>query len=118
MVEIDGNQLSLEQIEAVARQNKAVTLAEKARERMLESQHWVEQIIADGRPVYGINTGFGIFADRSISPVDLAKLSRNLNIKPRSFYRGGIIYRKRPGCHADPGEYPRRRLFGGQTAPG
>ena len=78
MVEIDGNQLSLEQIEAVARQNTAVTLAEKARERMLESQHWVEQIIADGRPVYGINTGFGIFADRSISPVDLARLSRNL----------------------------------------
>ena len=36
MVEIDGNQLSLEQIEAVARQNTAVTLAEKAKERMLE----------------------------------------------------------------------------------
>jgi histidine ammonia-lyase len=40
----------------------------------------VEGIIAEDRPVYGINTGFGIFADRRISKEDAATLSRNLII--------------------------------------
>src|SRR5690606_17211723 len=30
------------------------------------------------KPVYGINTGFGIFADRQISPEDARTLNRNL----------------------------------------
>jgi histidine ammonia-lyase len=35
-------------------------------------------MVASGAPVYGINTGFGIFADQRIPPADSARLSRNL----------------------------------------
>jgi histidine ammonia-lyase len=38
----------------------------------------VENIIQTGKPVYGINTGFGIFADQLISDHETITLNRNL----------------------------------------
>ena len=38
----------------------------------------VERIVASGRPVYGINTGFGKLASVRIDANDLAKLQRNI----------------------------------------
>ncbi len=78
MIIIDGINLSIEDIIAVARANKPVAIAPNALERVTESRAWVDEIIAANKPVYGINTGFGIFSDRQISQQDAAKLSRNL----------------------------------------
>lgn len=78
MVVIDGHHLTLDEVVAVARDGAQVSLAPAARERLQQAQRWVEQIVAEGRPVYGINTGFGVFADRRISPSQSAQLSRNL----------------------------------------
>ncbi len=36
------------------------------------------EIVKKGKPVYGINTGFGIFAEKNISPEDSHWLNRNL----------------------------------------
>ena len=38
----------------------------------------VERILAQGRPIYGINTGFGKLASVRISPDDLERLQRNI----------------------------------------
>ncbi|MBF3324959.1 aromatic amino acid lyase, partial [Pseudomonas aeruginosa] len=38
----------------------------------------VENIIAEGRTAYGINTGFGLLASTRISPADLEKLQRSI----------------------------------------
>lgn len=78
MIYIDGNQLTIDQVVAVAREGEKVALKDQALKRIQESRDWVEEIILSDRPVYGINTGFGIFADRRISREDAAKLSRNL----------------------------------------
>ena len=78
MISIDGNHLSIEEVVAVARQGEQVSLAPEARQRMLQSDRWVQEIVAGGEPVYGINTGFGIFAEQRIPPGDSARLSRNL----------------------------------------
>lgn len=78
MIEIDGNSLTLEQVVEVARRGARVTLSPEARGRMARSHEWVDEIVSAATPVYGINTGFGIFADRSIPPEDSARLSRNL----------------------------------------
>jgi histidine ammonia-lyase len=78
MIQIDGNNLTIQEVVAVSRSYEKVTLAPEAFHRMEESHSWVEDIVASEQPVYGINTGFGIFADRTISPDDAAKLSRNL----------------------------------------
>jgi len=76
---LDGHSLTLEDVLAVARERRRVALAPAAREGMLASRAYVESLLApNAPPVYGINTGFGIFADRSVSPEDSARLSRNL----------------------------------------
>ena len=38
----------------------------------------MNKILETGNPVYGINTGFGIFADKSIKNEEIQKLNRNL----------------------------------------
>jgi histidine ammonia-lyase len=78
MIQIDGEQLTIPQVVAVARDGEPTLLSDRARERMLKSYDWVRSIVAAGRPVYGINTGFGIFADQPISPADSNRLTRNL----------------------------------------
>ena len=80
MIEIDGSQLTISDVIAVSRSGELVRLSDSARQRMAQSNQWVEDIIAAQRPVYGINTGFGIFADKRISPQDTARLNRNLII--------------------------------------
>lgn len=77
-VTIDGEHLTIEEIMAVARHGVKVALASTAREAMLTSRIWVEDIIARGDPVYGINTGFGIFSEKRIQAEESAELSRNL----------------------------------------
>lgn len=78
MIIIDGNQLTIEDVLKVARCGDNVKLAPTAREAMDKSYAWVRDIISEHKPVYGINTGFGIFAEQSISPQNAVKLSRNL----------------------------------------
>ncbi len=78
MIVINGNTLTIENVVAVARQRENVRLDPVARQRVVQSQGWVGEILAHNRPVYGINTGFGIFAERNISPHDAEELSRNL----------------------------------------
>ncbi len=76
---LSGHALTIADVVDVARHNRSVTLAPEARERMAASRAYVESLNRpDAPPVYGINTGFGIFANRSVSPDDSAKLSRNL----------------------------------------
>ncbi|MCW5873612.1 MAG: histidine ammonia-lyase [Anaerolineales bacterium] len=77
-IEIDGEHLSLHDIVQAAHGQAEISLASAARQRVSQSQAWVEDIIQRGKPVYGINTGFGIFADRQISPEDARTLNRNL----------------------------------------
>lgn len=75
---IEGHSLDIESVVQVARHGRPVALAPEARERMMHSRAWVDEIVQRGDPVYGINTGFGIFADRRISSSGAKTLQRNL----------------------------------------
>ena len=77
-IKIDGQQLTIEEIVSVARNGAKVVLAESARAAIHRSRKWVDRIIERGEPVYGINTGFGVFAEQQIPSEESAKLSRNL----------------------------------------
>jgi len=79
-IKIDGGSLSIKDVVAVAREGAQVELSSKAREVVQRAHEWVMAIGQKGDPVYGINTGFGIFADMKIPLEDSAKLSRNLII--------------------------------------
>ncbi len=75
---IDGESLTIEEIVRVARYKEKVKLADFAKQTIKEAHEWVEEIIERGDPVYGINTGFGIFAEKRIPAEDSTQLSRNL----------------------------------------
>src|SRR5210317_43016 len=47
-------------------------------EPVLESRRIVEHALLDGEAHYGINTGFGVLADKRISDDELAKLQTNI----------------------------------------
>ncbi|MBM3129625.1 MAG: histidine ammonia-lyase [Chloroflexi bacterium] len=76
---LDGNTLTVEDVVAIARRNARVALADAARPRINASRAWVDDLIARGAPtVYGINTGFGVFANVPIHADQSARLMRNL----------------------------------------
>lgn len=78
MISIDGHHLGIEDVVAVARNNGAVEISADGQKNIERARGWLESVLATDRPVYGINTGFGIFADRRISLKDSNQLSRNL----------------------------------------
>ncbi len=76
---LDGQSLSIENLVNVARAAQTVQLDSAALERVEACRAWVDQVVAQGNPVvYGINTGFGIFARVHVSTTDSELLSRNL----------------------------------------
>lgn len=78
MLELDGQRLTLQQIAAVARGEDQVSLADSARSRAGEARSVVERIVAEGRTVYGVNTGFGKLSDVHIDATQLSTLQLNL----------------------------------------
>ena len=78
MIILDGNTLTTNEVARAARGGEKVKLSEKAISAINDSQKRLQAIIAASKPVYGLNTGFGIFADRMISRGESRQLNRNL----------------------------------------
>ena len=66
MIGIDGQGLTLDQVARVARGGEAVRLTEAAAERVEEGWRHLRALVAEGRPVYGLTTGFGALDGRTI----------------------------------------------------
>jgi histidine ammonia-lyase len=75
---LDGQSLTLAQIEAVALHAQPVALAPQANHRIAQSRSLIESILAAGQTVYGVNTGFGKLSDVRIPDGSLAQLQTNL----------------------------------------
>ena len=78
MIELNGQPLTLQQIADIAHGREHVGLASEARTRVENARRVVEQIVAEGRTVYGVNTGFGKLSDVSIETSELRALQTNL----------------------------------------
>src|SRR3954464_14354290 len=78
MVFLDGSSLTLEQLLAIADRGETVSLADAARERVRASRAVVDRRARGDEPAYGINTGFGSFAEVKIAPDALEALQLNL----------------------------------------
>ncbi len=76
--ELNGNDLTFEQLYAVALRGEAVSLSPSAAERMNASRQVVDRLVASGTVAYGINTGFGKLASVRISPEQVRNLQVNL----------------------------------------
>jgi len=75
-----NHDISIAEVVKVARLMENVELSSDVMERIQISYERKVQIASTGRPTYGINTGFGIFADQRIEPDEIEKLNRNLVI--------------------------------------
>src|SRR5262245_15514259 len=78
MLLIDGASLSLDDIVAVARGTLQVGLSAEARTRVDRAREVVENKAAGAEAVYGVNTGFGSFAEVRIDADALDALQVNL----------------------------------------
>jgi histidine ammonia-lyase len=75
---LDGASLTLEGLESVARTRRAVALSAPARQAVARARKVVDDAVARGDVVYGVNTGFGSFADVVIPHERLQELQLNL----------------------------------------
>ncbi|MBY5944122.1 histidine ammonia-lyase [Photobacterium rosenbergii] len=77
-IEINPGKLSLKQLRHISRHKVTLSLNNIAYDDMLASTQAVEQVIAEDRVVYGINTGFGLLANTRIAVEDLETLQRSI----------------------------------------
>ncbi|MGA7110627.1 MAG: histidine ammonia-lyase [Terracidiphilus sp.] len=75
---LDGRALTLAEIESVSLHARPASIAPKAQIRVRQSRAFIEEILAAGETVYGVNTGFGKLSDVRIPPDKLAELQINL----------------------------------------
>ena len=78
MIQLSGQQLTLQQIVDIAEGREQVVLGADARARVEQARQVVQDIVTQGRTVYGVNTGFGKLSDVSIDRADLIQLQLNL----------------------------------------
>ncbi len=77
-IAIGQEPLTLAQLRTVLEGPVAVELAAEAWSDVDKGAATVAAIVAEGRTVYGVNTGFGLLANTSIAPEDLETLQKNL----------------------------------------
>lgn len=78
---LDGENLRIDDVVNVARatpEKLQVVLADSARQKVAHGRRCIEEAIASGKIHYGINTGFGAFKDKLVSPSQLKELQRNI----------------------------------------
>ena len=75
---LEPGRLTLGTLEAFARSHESVTLDPASRARLDAGAEAVRRMVAEGKPVYGINTGFGKLAQTHIAQDQLELLQRNL----------------------------------------
>ena len=75
---IDGNSLTIENIWEVAYQNREIALTDESKVSISKCRDFVDELVAEGKVVYGLTTGFGKFANITIPADKLEELQENL----------------------------------------
>src|SRR6187455_854967 len=78
LIVLTGADLTVADVEAVARHGGHAALDLHARERMQEARDVIATLVDRGEVVYGVTTGFGDLATTFIPPEDATRLQENL----------------------------------------
>src|SRR3954470_19283093 len=78
MVDLDGQSLTLDQLVSISHNFEPAQLTADARARVRAARAVVDEFTHHDDPSYGINTGFGNFAEVKIPHESLAELQLNL----------------------------------------
>ena len=77
-LELGARPLSIEDVEHVARQGAAVQLAAAARARIAAGRQRLDELLARGERIYGVNTGVGGNQGFALEPEQMQLLQHNL----------------------------------------
>lgn len=75
---VDNQTITLDVLRHAWQQPLTVSLGDNAKSRIAESNALINDVVAGGEQVYGVNTGFGQLASVRISDDELAHLQKNL----------------------------------------
>ncbi|WP_085523675.1 histidine ammonia-lyase [Tuberibacillus sp. Marseille-P3662] len=78
MMILDGHSLTLNDVKQVLFEKEKVQASDESWKRANKSRQAVENVVRDGKTVYGINTGFGKMSDVLIERDDVEDLQLNL----------------------------------------
>jgi histidine ammonia-lyase len=78
MIHLDGQSLTLDQLVAIAHESEPVAVSGSAQARVRAARAVVDEFAEHDAPTYGINTGFGNFAEVKIPHDSLSELQVNL----------------------------------------
>ncbi len=102
MITLDGNSLSVDEVDRLANGHEQVQLAPHAIAAMAASRLAVDAAIAGTQPVYALNTGVGLLANIRLEHHDLHQMQLNLvrshccgvgEPLPRAVVRGMMLIR-------------------------
>ena len=75
---INGENLTIPQVESIIRERVKVRLDEKVKERINSTQKTIKKAIDDKKVIYGVTTGFGALSGVFISKGERKQLQRNI----------------------------------------
>jgi len=78
MITINGDSLTVKQVYDVAVNREQVELSEEAVEKIRKSRDRLVAKLEEGKPIYGVNTGFGSLLNVSIPQEKIIQLQKNL----------------------------------------
>ncbi len=79
-ITLDGKSLTFSQIESFLTERSRVMVSQETIRRLKQCRRFVEKKLESHEPFYGINTGFGMLANKRISDRDMELLQENLII--------------------------------------
>ncbi|MCL0076977.1 aromatic amino acid lyase, partial [Dehalococcoidia bacterium] len=75
---LDGDNLSLDEVVAVARRGTQVSLSPEAAKKVVEARAVVERLVEEKQVIYGVTTGVGELSNITISPREMELLQKNI----------------------------------------
>ena len=75
---LTGNDLTIEQVDAVSRASAAVSLTTESRQAIKANRGVIERKVAANVPIYGVTTGIGEFSRIQVSPEQGEELQRRI----------------------------------------
>lgn len=99
MVELNGTELTIEQVMAVARHKEQVRISEPAKQKIDRARAYVDEKLAQKAVIYGLTTGFGKFSDTFVPEQETAALPAQPDHQP--CLRHGCAAAVRGGARGD-----------------
>jgi len=78
MIQLTGDSLTIEQMDAILFGGSDISIAEESLDKVKGSRKAVDKILAGNETIYGINTGFGKFSSVKIANGNVEELQLNL----------------------------------------